>query len=56
MLLVRQGEVGTMTGGDDFYAMPFELGLNRKLKRYVSVSKPKVDAKQLEPAVGANCP
>ncbi len=40
----------------DFYAMPFELGLNRKLKRYVSVSKPKVDAKQLEPAVGANCP
>ncbi len=40
----------------DFYALPFELPLNRKLKRYVSVAKPKVDAKQLEPAVGANCP
>ena len=40
----------------DFYAFPFELSINRKLKRYVSVAKPKVDAKQLEPAVGANCP
>jgi anaerobic magnesium-protoporphyrin IX monomethyl ester cyclase len=40
----------------DFYSLPFELALNRKLKRYVSVAKPKVDAKQLEPAVGANCP
>jgi len=40
----------------DFYAFPFELAMNRKLKRYVSVAKPTVDAKQLEPAVGANCP
>jgi hypothetical protein len=40
----------------DFYAFPFELAMNRKLKRYVSVAKPTVDAKQLEPAVGAACP
>ena len=40
----------------DFYAFPFELWLNRKLKSLVSVAKPKVDAKQLEPAMGANCP
>ena len=31
----------------DFYALPFELSLNRKLKRYVSVAKPTFDAKQL---------
>lgn len=40
----------------DFYALPVELWLNQKIKRFVSVAKPKVDAKQLEPAVGANCP
>ena len=40
----------------DFYALPFELSINRRLKRFVAVAKPKVDAKQLEPAVGANCP
>src|SRR5437667_301448 len=40
----------------DFYALPFELSINRRLKRFIPVAKPKVDAKQLEPAVGANCP
>jgi hypothetical protein len=40
----------------DFCALPFELSINSKLKRYVSVAKPTVDAKQFEPAAGANCP
>lgn len=40
----------------DFYGIPAELWLNRKLKRFVSVAKPKVDAKPLEPAMEANCP
>jgi radical SAM superfamily enzyme YgiQ (UPF0313 family) len=40
----------------DFYALPFELLINRQLKRFIPVAKPKVDAKQLEPAVRANCP
>lgn len=40
----------------DFYAFPFELWVNRKIKKFVSVAKPKVDAKPLEPAMGANCP
>ena len=40
----------------DFYSFPAELWLNRKLKRFMKVGKPKVDAKLLEPAVGTNCP
>ncbi len=40
----------------DAYAFPIELWLNNKMKHFVSVAKPKVDAKQLEPAMGANCP
>ncbi|PYV18419.1 MAG: B12-binding domain-containing radical SAM protein [Acidobacteria bacterium] len=39
----------------DFYGFPAELWLNRKLKRYVKVTKPKVDAKLLEAAAGASC-
>jgi len=39
----------------DFYALPAELWVNRKLKRHVMVAKPKVDAKLLEPAAGASC-
>jgi radical SAM superfamily enzyme YgiQ (UPF0313 family) len=39
----------------DFFSFPAELWVNRKLKRYVRVSKPKVDAKLLEPAVGTSC-
>jgi radical SAM superfamily enzyme YgiQ (UPF0313 family) len=39
----------------DFYALPIELWLNRRLKRLIPVAKPTVDAKQLEPAVGASC-
>lgn len=39
----------------DFYSFPAELWVNRKLKRYVRVSKPKVDAKLLEPAVATSC-
>jgi anaerobic magnesium-protoporphyrin IX monomethyl ester cyclase len=38
------------------YAFPLELWLNRKLKRWAQVAKPKVDAKRLEPAVGASSP
>jgi radical SAM superfamily enzyme YgiQ (UPF0313 family) len=34
----------------DVYSLPVEVWINRKLKRFVSVAKPKVDAKQLEPA------
>ncbi len=40
----------------DFYSFPFELWLNRKLKRLVPVAKPSVDAKMLEPATQASCP
>jgi hypothetical protein len=40
----------------DIYGLPFEVWLNQKLKRFVSVDKPKVDARQLEPASAANCP
>ncbi len=40
----------------DFYSLPVELWVNRKLKRHVKVAKPKVDAKLLEPAPGAACP
>jgi radical SAM superfamily enzyme YgiQ (UPF0313 family) len=34
----------------DFYALPWELWVNRKLKHIRNVQKPKVDAKLLEPA------
>lgn len=40
----------------DFYSFPAELWVNRKLKHHVTVAKPKVDAKLLEPAAGASCP
>jgi len=40
----------------DVYGLPVEVWANQKLKRFVSVAKPKVDAKQLEPAAAANCP
>ena len=40
----------------DVYGLPVEVWINQKLKRFVSVAKPKVDAKQLEPATAANCP
>ncbi len=39
----------------DFYALPAELWVNQKLKRHLKVTKPKVDAKLLEPVVGASC-
>jgi radical SAM superfamily enzyme YgiQ (UPF0313 family) len=38
----------------DFYAFPFELWLNRKLKR-LPLPKPSVDAKMLEPATSPSC-
>lgn len=41
---------------NDVFGLPVEVWLNQRLKRFVSVAKPKVDAKQLGPAVGANCP
>ena len=40
----------------DVYGLPVEVWMSRKLKRFVSVAKPKVDAKQLEPASAVNCP
>ena len=40
----------------DVYGLPIEVWVNQRLKRFVSVGKPKVDAKQLEPAAAANCP
>ncbi len=40
----------------DFYDLPVELWLNRKLKKLIPVAKPAVDAKTLKPAVEANCP
>lgn len=39
----------------DVYGLPFEIWINQRLKRFVSVAKPSVDAKQLTPAT-ANCP
>ncbi len=39
----------------DFYAFPFELWLNRKLKNIVTLPKPSVDAKPLEPAAAPTC-
>ncbi|MBI1940386.1 MAG: B12-binding domain-containing radical SAM protein [Acidobacteria bacterium] len=40
----------------DFYSFPFEVWLNKRLKRLISVAKPAVDAKQLEPSAEASCP
>jgi radical SAM superfamily enzyme YgiQ (UPF0313 family) len=40
----------------DFYALPLEHWVNRKLKSLIPVAKAAVDAKQLEPAMEANCP
>jgi hypothetical protein len=40
----------------DVYGLPLEVWLNGKLKRFVSVAKPAVDAKQLEPAGAASWP
>lgn len=34
----------------DVYGLPVEVWINRRLKRFVSVAKPRIDAKQLEPA------
>lgn len=39
----------------DFYDLPAELWLNRKLKKLIPVAKPAVDATTLEPALEANC-
>ncbi|MBI4165878.1 MAG: B12-binding domain-containing radical SAM protein [Acidobacteria bacterium] len=39
----------------DFYALPFEVWINQRLKRRMKVSKPSVDAKLLERAAAANC-
>ena len=39
----------------DFYALPFEVWINQRLKRHMKVSKPSVDAKLLERAATANC-
>jgi len=38
----------------DIYGAPVEVWLNQKLKRYVAVAKPSVDAKQLEPAAATD--
>ena len=40
----------------DVYALPVELWINRKLKRLVTLPKPKVDAKLMEPAAQPSCP
>lgn len=40
----------------DFYDFPFELWVNRKLKNILSLPKPNVDAKPLEPATAPSCP
>jgi anaerobic magnesium-protoporphyrin IX monomethyl ester cyclase len=40
----------------DVYALPWELWVNRKLKRIRALPKPKVDAKLLEPAASPSCP
>ncbi len=39
----------------DFYAFPFELWINRKLKHILPLPKPKVDAQMLEPATSPSC-
>ena len=39
----------------DFYAFPFELWVNRKLKSIRPLPKPNVDAKPLEPATAPSC-
>ncbi len=39
----------------DFYEFPFELWVNRKLKRILPLPKPNVDAKMLEPATQPSC-
>ena len=39
----------------DFYAFPFELWLNRKVKNILTLPKPSVDAKPLEPATAPTC-
>jgi anaerobic magnesium-protoporphyrin IX monomethyl ester cyclase len=40
----------------DFYDFPVELWMNRKLKNILTLPKPNVDAKPLEPATAPNCP
>ena len=40
----------------DVYGLPVEVWINQRLKRFVSVARPRVDAKQLEPASATNCP
>lgn len=39
----------------DFYAFPVELWVNRKLKNILTLPKPNVDAKPLEPAAAPSC-
>ncbi|PYU97314.1 MAG: B12-binding domain-containing radical SAM protein, partial [Acidobacteria bacterium] len=39
----------------DFYELPWELWINRKLKRIRTLPAPKVDAKLLEPATSPSC-
>lgn len=39
----------------DFYQFPIELWINRKLKNIVTLPKPQVDAKLLEPASAPGC-
>lgn len=39
----------------DFYDFPFELWVNRKLKNILTLPKPNVDAKPLEPAAAPSC-
>lgn len=39
----------------DFYHCPFELWVNRKLKNILTLPKPNVDAKPLEPAAAPSC-
>jgi radical SAM superfamily enzyme YgiQ (UPF0313 family) len=39
----------------DFYGFPWELWLNRKVKNILTLPKPSVDAKPLEPATAPNC-
>jgi len=38
----------------DFYRFPAEVWMNQRLKRWIPVAKPVVDAKQLEPAMGVS--
>ena len=39
----------------DVYGAPVEVWIHQRLKRSVSVARPRVDAKQLEPAAAADC-